>query len=218
MSVRKMKGRPEFSCPLRGETSKASFSGWNHIKQFVVLSLLALGALGSIGASAHGGEDHGDEAKAPAPTVAIAPRAVAQSEDFELVAVLEEEKPEGRRLSLTLDRFATNEPITGAKLEIEGSGQNVATKETSPGVYVAAFGVPANATPGTKLPLTISIEAGDSADLLTTTLEIPAPPDSVAAHVHGRGEIASWLAGAVLGLATVVLLIVRRRRKKWGVK
>ena len=180
--------------------------------------MLALAALGSTGASAHGGEDHGDEAKAPAPTVAIAPRAIAQSEDFELVAVLEDAKPEGRRLSLFLDRFATNEPIVGAKLEVEGGGQNVVAKETSPGIYVASFGVPANAAPGTKLPLTISIEAGDSADLLTTALEIPAPSDSVAPHVHGLGEIASWLAGAVLGLAAVVLLIVRRRRQKKGVK
>ncbi len=184
----------------------------------VVLGLLVFGALGSTGASAHGGEDHGDEAKAPAPTVATAPRAVAQSEDFELVAVLEDAKPDGRRLSLSLDRFATNEPIVGAKIEVEGGGQNMAAKETSPGVYVVPFGVPANAAPGTKLPLTISIEAGDSADLLTATLDIPAPPDSAAVHAHGRGEIVTWFAGAALGLAAVALLVVRRRRQKQGVK
>ncbi len=185
-----------------------------HTKRIImVLSVLALGPLGSGVARAHGGEDHGDEAKAPAPTVAIAPRAIAQSEDFELVAVLEGEKPEGRRLSLFLDRFATNEPIVGAKLEVDGAGQNVVAKETRPGVYVAPFGVSANAAPGTKLPLTISIEAGDSADLLTTTLEIPASPDSAAAHAHGRGEIVSWFAGAALGLAAIALLIVRRRRQ-----
>lgn len=218
MNVQEMKGRPEFSRPLRGETSKVSFSGWNHIKRIVVLSLLVSGTLGSTGASAHGGEDHGDEAKVPAPTVATAPRAVAQSDDFELVAVLEEEKPQGRRLSLSLDRFTTNEPIVGAKLEVEGGGQNVVAKETSPGVYAASLGVLTNTAPGTKLPLTISIEAGDSADLLTTTLEIPASPESAAAHAHGRGEIVSWLAGAALGLAAVALLIVRRRRQKQGVK
>jgi hypothetical protein len=68
------------------------------------------------------------------------------------------------------------------------------------------------------LPLTISIEAGDSADLLTTTLEIPAPSASVAAHVHGWGEIAAWLTGTVIGLAAVALLIVRRRRQTRGVR
>lgn len=193
-----------------------------HVNRIViVMGLLAMGALGVLGstaASAHGGEDHGDEAKAPAPTVAIAPRAVAQSEDFELVAVLEEGKPGGGQLSLSLDRFATNEPIVGAKLEIEGDGQNVVAKETSPGVYVAPFAVPANAALRTKLPLTISIEAVDSADLLTTTLEIPAPPDSAAAHIHSRGEVAIWLGGAMLGLAAVVLQVVRRRRQRQGVK
>lgn len=187
-------------------------------KIMVVLSLLTMGPFGSTGASAHGGEDHGDEAKALAPAVAIAPRAIAQSEDFELVAVLEEAKPEGRRLSLFLDRFATNEPIVGAKLEVDEGGTNVVAKETSPGVYVVPFGVPTNAAPGTKLPLTISIEAGDSADLLTTTLEIPAPSASVAAHVHGWGEIAAWLTGTVIGLAAVALLIVRRRRQTRGVR
>ncbi|WP_126446149.1 hypothetical protein [Sulfuricystis multivorans] len=188
------------------------------IKRIVVLGLLGLGVLGSTGASAHGGEDHGDEAKAPAPTVAIAPRASAQSEDFELVAVLEEAKPEGRRLRLFLDRFATNEPILGAKLEVDAGGQSALAQETSPGVYVAPFGVPANGAPGTKLPLTISIEAGDVTDLLTTTLEIPVPPDGVAAHVHGWGEIVTWLTAAVMGLTAVALLIVRRRRQTKGVK
>ena len=189
-----------------------------HIKRIVVLSFLVLGALGSTGASAHGGEDHGDEAKAPAPTVGIAPRAIAQSEDLELVAVVEEAKPEGRRLSLFLDRFATNEPIVGAKLEVDGGGQNVVAKEIRPGVYVAPFGALVNAAAGTKLPLTIAIEAGDSADLLTTTLEISAPPGGATAHVHRWAEIVTWLAGGVLGLVAIALLIVRRRRQTKGVK
>lgn len=189
------------------------------IKRIVVaLSVVVFGTLGSTAAAAHGGEDHGDEAKAPAPTVALAPRAVAQSEEFELVAVLENAKPDGRRLSLFLDRFATNEPIVGAKIEVEQDGLNMAAKETSPGVYGVPFDMPTNVAPGTKLPLTISIEAGDSADLLTATLDLPAPPDSALAHTHGRGEIVIWFSGAALGLAAVALLIVRRRRQKLGVK
>ena len=36
---------------------------------------------------AHGGEDHGNEA-AVLPSATVAPRAIAQSEEFELVAVL----------------------------------------------------------------------------------------------------------------------------------
>jgi len=181
------------------------------------LSIVVIGALGSTVASAHGGEDHGDEAKTPVPTAAVAPRAVAQSEDFELVAVLEDAKPDGRQLSLSLDRFATNEPVVGARLEVEQGGQSITAREISPGLYVVPFGAAANAAPGTKLPLTISIEAGDSADLLAATLDIPAPSDAADAHAHGRSEIVNWLAGAAIALVAVALLIARCRHQKPGV-
>ena len=62
---------------------------------------------------AHDGEDHGT-GPAPAPTVATAPRAVAQTDAFELVATLD-----GQTLTLTLDHFATNEPVANAQIELE---------------------------------------------------------------------------------------------------
>lgn len=182
-----------------------------------VLSLLASGLLlGSSTASAHGGEDHGDAAHAtPLPAMAAAPRADAQSDEFELVAVLEE----GGQMRLTLDRFATNAPVVGAKLEVDGNGQNAVATETSPGVYVAKLGALAGAAPGTKLPLTISIETGDSADLLMATLEIPAPVAGGVTHVRGWSETVTWLLSAVFGLAAVALLIARRNRQnKKGVR
>jgi hypothetical protein len=180
-----------------------------------ILSLLASGLLGSAAASAHGGEDHGDEGKPrPAPAFTAAPRATAQSEEFELVAVLEEGPSGVRQLTVTLDRFATNEPVAGAKLEIDAEGQSTIAPETAPGVYVAKLAALAKAGPGTKLPLTISVEAGDDADLLTTTLDIPAPATAAEAHSHGWEEYASWTAGAVIALMALALLVVRRLRQQ----
>lgn len=189
-----------------------------HLKRLVILSTLLLMVLGNRGACAHGGEAHGDEAQSPPPDLALAARASAQSEDFELVAVLEELKPQGKRLLLFLDRFATNEPVLGAKIEIETAGQSLAAQEISPGVYATAFGALANVVAGTKLPLTMTIEAGDSTDLLATTLEIPSPSDGVAANIHEGGEIANWLPAAVIGLAAITVLIVRRRSQTRGAK
>lgn len=73
---------------------------------------LALSTL-SWGAWAHGGEDHGDAAE-PVASVGMAPRASAQTEDFELVAHMQ-----GNTLIVTLDRFATNAPVSDAQIEVE---------------------------------------------------------------------------------------------------
>jgi hypothetical protein len=133
-----------------------------HIRTFLLAMLMA--AL-SFSAWAHGGEDHGSEA-GPAPSTATAPRAVAQSEDFELVALLE-----GKKLMLTLDRFATNEPVIDAQIELESGALKTMAVQVAPGVYSVPAAV--FASPG-KYPLAISVQAAELSDLLTTALEVPA--------------------------------------------
>lgn len=153
----------------------------------------------------HGGEDHGDEAKAaPLPGAAAAPRAVAQTEDFELVAVLE-----GKTLTLTLDRFASNEPVIDARLEIDGGVVKGVAKQVAPGVYaLAGEGFVA---PG-KYHLAISVEAGETTDLMTATLELAAPV-AVPAHTHAASEWITWGSAAALLVAGGGLIAVRRRHK-----
>lgn len=154
---------------------------------------------------AHGGEDHG----APPPVISqgVAPRASAASEDFEVVAVLEDKK-----LVLYVDRFASNEPLANAKVELEGAGLKGLAGEVAPGTY--AIDVAASIPPA-RHPLVISIEAGDTADLLSATLDTSA---AVEPHVHAPGWSAwtVWIVAALLLLASGVLLLVRRRRERSG--
>ena len=169
------------------------------MKHFI--SFLAAAFLASA-AWAHGGEDHGDAA-APALAGDVAPRTSAQSDEFELVAVLAAGK-----LTLYLDRYADNSPVPDAEIEIESGAFKAVAAQIAPGVY--AVPGQAFAQPG-KHPLTISVQAGEAADLLTATLDLAAPQTGVE-HAHGWGEWTVWSASGVLLLAGAGLVAVRRRR------
>ncbi|MBI3149540.1 MAG: LPXTG cell wall anchor domain-containing protein [Betaproteobacteria bacterium] len=174
------------------------YAGAKHLLSFIAAAFLASSAW------AHGGEDHGDGA-APAMAGNIAPRAVAQSEEFELVAVLANDK-----LMFYLDRYADNAPVPDAELEVESGAFKAIATQIAPGVY----SVPGQsfAQPG-KHPLTISVQAGDASDLLTATLD-HAPPAVAVEHVHGWGEWIVWGAAGSLLLAAGGLVAVRRRKRK----
>lgn len=170
-----------------------------------ILLLVAAMAL-ALPAWGHGGEDHGD---APAPVMAVeaAPRAVAASEEFELVVV-----SQGGKLTLYLDRFATNEPVADAQVEVESGALKAVATQVAPGVY--ALGGASFAKPG-KYPLTISVQAGDSADLLAATLDLSAPAGGVA-HAHSKSEWAVWGVSGALLLVAAALLALWRGRKDRG--
>lgn len=170
------------------------------------MNALVLAAALALPVWAHEGEDHGGEA-APAPTAETGPRAAAATEEVELVAVLE-----GKRLVLYLDRFATNEPMVDAQVEVEGSGLKAVAAQIAPGVYA----VPAEALAGSATParhaLAVSVQAGDIADLLTVTLDLSKPVAGVE-HAHFWGEWAVWGASGALLLAGAGLVALRRRKK-----
>ncbi|MBI3156297.1 MAG: hypothetical protein HYZ20_12925 [Burkholderiales bacterium] len=168
------------------------------------LLALCIASLVSFTAWAHGGEDHG-AAAAPALEADIAPRAVAQSEAFELVAILAQGK-----LTLYLDRYTDNAPVADAAIEVESGAFKAVAAQLAPGVYAVAGDAFAKAG---KFPLTFSVETRDSADLLSTTLEHPGPA-ATPEHVHSRSEWAIWIASAAVLLAGVALLLVRRRRQR----
>lgn len=178
-----------------------------------ILSIFALCLFSQpVAGYAHGDEDHG--AKAPVLTQSVAPRAFAVTEEVEVVAVLE-----AKKLMIYLDSFASNEPILKAKLEVEGAGVKAYASETSPGVYMLEMPLLAAG----KYPLTITLEAGEISDLLSLSLEVAAPANSVS---HDSGwptkftgtAWAAWLSAAVLLLllAGAGVLLARRRKKIQG--
>ena len=158
------------------------------------------------GGDASDGHTHG---AAPVPAMVAAPqatpRAVAATEDFEVVAILE-----GKQLVVYVDRSASNEPGANAKVEVEGAGLKGLAGEAAPGTYVMA--VAAAIAPG-KHPLTISIEAGDTADLLSATLDTSQPRVTDVA-AQGWSQRVVWSVAGLLLLAAGALLVFRRRKAR----
>ena len=86
----------------------------------ILLLVTLLAASGVSPAFSHEGHSHGAE---PAPPAAAAPRAEAQSDLFEIVAVLGPD----RRLWLYLDRHATSEPVDGATVQVTLDSEDIGT-------------------------------------------------------------------------------------------
>jgi len=176
----------------------------NYVRICIVALTFALSAPAHAGGDSSDGHTHG-KAEMPATPVDAAPRASTQTEEFELVAVLE-----GGKLTLYLDRFVTNEPVADAQVEVESAVMTAVAAQIAVGVY----SLPGEAfvKPG-RYPLAISVQAGDSVDLLTVTLELPHPVAGIE-HTHSWNEWAVWGASGALLLAGAGLVAVRRRKNK----
>ena len=177
------------------------------MKQTIMLFLAAIVAL-PVWAGGDSSDGHSHAASTPLLTTPIAPRASGSTEEFEVVAVLE-----GKKLVVYLDRFSTNTPVSGAKVEIEGAGLKGLAREITPGTYVMDVAI---VIPAAKHPLTFAIEAGDTTDLLTATLDISPPTVSIE-HADGWKR---WVAGIVAGLLLLaaggILMGRRHRRRRLG--
>lgn len=179
-------------------------------------ALLALICLGTVNpAWAHGGEDHGDEAAPPAALPGVLSRAATRTDEVEFVAVLEP-----GRLRVYLDHAATNVPLAGARVEVDGLGTTAVAAESEPGVYDLKL---ASAPKPGHHPLTVSVQAVGTEDLLAAELHVPASPAAAdpdhSDHEHPEAAsvwtTAWWvLAGAVFGaLGATALRTLNRRRQ-----
>lgn len=177
------------------------------MKQAKALLLATVIAL-PVWAGGDSSDGHTHAAPEPLPVVTLSPRAAAATEDFEVVAAIE-----GKKLVVYLDRFASNEPVTKAVVEVDGGGLKGVVGEIAPGTY--SLDLATAMSPG-KHPLTIAIEAGDTTDLLTTTLDI-SPAAAGEEHVHGWSERIVWIVAGLLLLAAGALLAMRRRNKSKGI-
>ena len=156
---------------------------------------------------AHGDEDHGD-APTPLPIATSVPRAQAQTDDFELVI-----EQQGPSLLLFLDSFASNEPVTNAQVDVQSGDLQVSATPVGSGTYQVAGD--AWMRPGTHA-LTISVQTPDTADLLSATLDIPAPVAAASLAKAGKtlpaGRTVWIFAGAALLSVLLVFAWLRRRR------
>lgn len=196
----------------------------NRPHRMTLLATLMLGTLiSSAPVHAHGDEDHSAPAALTGKT--LLPRASAHSEDFEIVAVLET-----GRLLIFVDRTDSNQPVTQAKLEVEGIGPPAIAAPLSPGVYALALAQPLASG---AHALSFTLQTPGNADLLNTSLVVPASPSAAARTALAPGETGSsaepgalgwrlpggawpWLGGAALVLAALSALWQRRRPARPG--
>lgn len=172
-----------------------------------------LGAL-ALPAAAFAHEGHDDEPAAAVSSVPAAgsARFAAASDQFELVGVLD-----GRTLTLYLDRFADNSPVSNAQIELELGAEKLAV-EAAGDAYVAQL--PAPPAAGT-IPVTATVMAGDATDLLAADLKVigtaaVAHAPTPAGAPRARWRAAALGAGAAIAAVLVSLgwLVARRRSRK----
>lgn len=150
---------------------------------------------------AHGGEDHG---AAPAAAAAVEqPRFEAHTPDLELVAELR-----GETLTLYLDRYASNQPLLDATVEIEGDGQKSLAQPQPDGSYSARAAWLSR--PG-KHELVVTVQAGDLDDLLIGTLATPSPAAAPQAQARTNGLALGGSALLALLVAAAAVHFARRR-------
>lgn len=166
-------------------------------------------AIASAGPGAHGPTgEHLDNPTEQTGAAAGSPRSEAQSDLFEMVATLR-----GGELSLLIDRYASNEPVLNAQVEVEsGALKAKAAFQADSGDYVVedpalvkALGAPGEHT------LVVTIVAGTESDLLDATL-VTAGHDSAAAEKSPDRTV--WIGAAALAVASIGVFAWLRRRRR----
>jgi membrane fusion protein, heavy metal efflux system len=135
------------------------------LRQTLSIFLMFWGLVASTAALAHEGHDHD---KPPPLNLPVAPRVVAVTPDFELVAV----SSGPRRLTLFLHTFATNEPVAGAKMNVSAGDNATDAKAEGDGVFTVSAPW-LDTSKALDLVFALTLKDGTQ-DLLTGQLEQPA--------------------------------------------
>ena len=96
------------------------------------VSLWLLTLCGSFNAHAHGDADH-DHGPPTASVAGSMPRLATKSEAYELVAILD-----GERLTVYLDRFEDNSPVSDAKITVTIDGESVAVEPAAGSTFAVS--------------------------------------------------------------------------------
>ncbi len=187
-------------------TLTLSFAHRVHLTGRALVTCLVFWLVASFGATAWAGAGH-DHGEAPAQSAGVAsPRITSHSDLFELVAVLEKSQ-----LVIYLDRFASNEPVTKATIEVEAGSSKGMAQAQPDGTYLfksALFDKPGDT------PVSFTVIDGKDTDLLAGDLKIPDLHKDHADDKHfTTGFRWSWLAYAV-GVLAVAFIAAGLWRKK----
>lgn len=109
-------------------------------------------------ALAGGGDDHSHEGPAPTVSAPDSRRMSTSSDLYEVVGVLK-----SGRLTLYLDRYDTNEPVTDAKVSLTLAGRDLEARPAPDETYAAA--IPEDAVAG-ALEVVINVSSPSGDDLL----------------------------------------------------
>ena len=169
-------------------------------------------------AFAHEGHDHAEEeaGAVAVPVVAstspggIAGRSVVEltSERYEAVV-----QSHGDHLDIWLDRYDTNEPVTGARVAVTlGEAAEVVAEEETPGQYMVPI---TPLAPGASAALALSIQSAAGDDLLGGTLtDATLPAEPLLSHLlHALEHGWRWLLGALIAVGAAILVLRRRARR-----
>ena len=172
---------------------------FNIFRTFFAGVVLAATALTGMASEGH---DHGEAAVTTAAT--STPRFSAHSDLFELVGIVS-----AGQMVVYLDRYASNEPVTGAKLDFEaGTAKGTAAPQPD-GTYLVkldTLGKPGNT------PFSFTVTAGTDTDLLAGDLSI----SDEHAHVDAGRPWLRWLGYGLVVTALLVgaAFVFRRLRAK----
>ena len=151
-------------------------------------------------APAFAGEGHDHDATPAAAQGQATPRVSAHSDLFELVGVVEK-----GQMTVYLDRYSTNEPVTNAKIEFESGAQKGVATAQPDGTYLIKFD--ALSKPG-ELPFSFTVAAGTDTDLLAGELHIE---DTHAHEAAVSRPWARWAGFGATALAALAAALYARR-------
>ena len=168
--------------------------------------------LGAGSPLAHEGHDH--DAPPPATISNLVPRAETLSELYELVAIAR-----AGELAIYLDRFATNESVEGASIEVETPAGPESARAVANEPY--RLSAPWATKPGTY-ELIFTVTKDGNADVLPATLVVPADDLSTKMPAAAQGNrepsprnvpvtLIASLGGFAAGI--VVMTLMRRRSR-----
>ena len=171
---------------------------------------LAAATAAYAGPGAHGPNGEHLDAPAAAAGGSANPRIEASSGLFELVGTLA-----GSQFSILVDRYATNEPVLKADVELEyGDVKAKARFQADLGDYMVDDPalVKKLSMPG-EHPLVITVLAGQDTDLLDGVLRVPAPVKDHAHDLPWR-DLALGATGTATGALILGGLAWRWRRRR----